>query len=409
MSKQWWIALASGAMTALLPAQRPAPPTAELAIAAGTRLLLEGQERYLSDPRVGRMPDDQLGAWQTRERQRLIELRRRDAPGVEWPYEGVYRVDGTIPAGYRVGGSAIVCAALIQAPGFAADGKRIAAVSRSMSFMLAELQSNPQLAPGPKRGYDVRGWAHIYALDLLLLVLRHDLVQGDSKDAVTAMVPHLLACIAANEISDGGWNYANNVCSPFMTGSTLLALYQAKAQGFDLEDGMITRALAALDQARAATGAFVYSGALATGGGSPRTAMPGAAARAAICELCLYLAGRSDQQRLRVAVDAFFQHWDALLARKSKQGTHEGPYAIAPYYFLYGHTYAALAIEYLDERDRPALRRKLQETLWKTREADGSWNDRIFPRSASYSTAMALLSLLAPQLDRVAAWRQPPK
>ena len=75
--------------------------------------------------------------------------------------------------------------------------------------------------------------------------------------------------------------------------------------------------------------------------------MPGACARAAIAELTLFLAGRSDEKRLRVAVDAFFEHWGELLKRKSKQGTHEGPYGIAPYYFMYGHTYAAIAIEAL--------------------------------------------------------------
>lgn len=34
-----------------------------------------------------------------------------------WPYEGVYRVRGEIPVGYRVGGTSITCLALLQAPG----------------------------------------------------------------------------------------------------------------------------------------------------------------------------------------------------------------------------------------------------------------------------------------------------
>src|SRR5262245_50625109 len=39
----------------------------------------------------------------------------------EWPYEGVYRVAGTIPWGYRVGGTAIVVSALTEAPGYEDD------------------------------------------------------------------------------------------------------------------------------------------------------------------------------------------------------------------------------------------------------------------------------------------------
>ena len=46
----------------------------------------------------------------------------------------------------------------------------------------------------------------------------------------------------------------------------------------------------------------------------------------------------------------------------------------------------------------------MQETLWRTRESDGGWNDRIFPRSKSYSTAMAMLALLAPTLKPVPKW-----
>ena len=127
--------------------------------------------------------------------------------------------------------------------------------------------------------------------------------------------------------------------------------------------------------------------------------MPGACARAAVAELCLLLGERSDRKRLRRSVDAFFEHWEELRKRKSQQGTHTGAYGIAPYYFLYGHTYAALAIEYLPKADRPALRRRMHEVLWRTRESDGSWNDRIFPRSSGYSTAMSVLALVAPDLD----------
>ena len=83
---------------------------------------------------------------------------------------------------------------------------------------------------------------------------------------------------------------------------------------------------------------------------------------------------------------------------------HEGPYGIAPYYFYYGHTYTALAIEHLPETERAAHRERLRELLWQTMEEDGSWNDRIFPPTSSYSTAMCLLAMIAPKLPEVATW-----
>lgn len=388
---------------------RDAPSVAK-ALEVAARLLVESQENYQRDPRVGRLRDVEV--WQKTERVRLAKLRKANAPGVEWPYEGVYRVRGIVPPGYRVGGSAIVCEALVRSPGFASDASRQAAVRRSIEFMLDELKNNTLLGPGPKQGYDVRGWAHCYGLQFLLLVQQRKLVDDKVDARITEMVAHLIKCLATNEASGGGWNYANNRCSPFMTGSTLLALYQARAQGYRFDRKMVERALDALAKARTKTGSYVYAGVIRPPreGRSGRrrrdpAAMPGACARAAISELCLFQAGRSDATRLRVAVDAFFEHWGELLKRKSQQGTHQGPYNIAPYYFMYGHTYAAMAIEALPEDARPALREKMHETLWRTREQDGGWNDRIFPRSKSYSTAMAMLALLAPHTE-CPSWTQ---
>ena len=42
---------------------------------------------------------------------------------------------------------------------------------------------------------------------------------------------------------------------------------------------------------------------------------------------------------------------------------------------------------------RDALRERLHRVLARSRDADGTWNDRQFGRSAGYGTAMALLAL----------------
>ena len=381
----------------------PPPDDGQLdaAIETALVLLLKNQELYEPDPPVGVLPDKQLEAWQAGERERLEEVRTRDT-GREWPYEGVYRVgpDGRIPPGYRVGGTAICCQALTLAPGFAESSERRAAVARGIGFMLDLLENDERLAPGPKQGYDVRGWGHAYALEFFLHALDLELVDGPRRERVETMVPHLIRCLEVNAIETGGWNYASDTCSPFMTGSTLIALFHARARGFEFDAGMVETALDALERSRdGSTGAFAYSGA----GQDP---MAASAARAAIAELVLLKAGRSDPDRLRVAVEGFFENWEQLLDRKSKQGTHKGPYNIAPYYFFYGHTYAGLAIEALPETERGAWRARLRDVLWRTREGAGGWNDRVFPRTESYSTAMAVLALVAPVTPGVAEWKQ---
>ena len=77
--------------------------------------------------------------------------------------------------------------------------------------------------------------------------------------------------------------------------------------------------------------------------------------------------------------------------------THVGDYKIAPYFFYYGHRYCAQAIQMLPEKDRAAEREKLMQHVLKVRDKDGTWNDRVFPRTKNYGTAMVALVLLNDQ------------
>ena len=132
----------------------------------------------------------------------------------------------------------------------------------------------------------------------------------------------------------------------------------------------------------------------------------GATARAAVCETTLMLAGRGDAARHAAAVRLFFEHWVDLAVRKSQRGTHIPPYGIAPYYFLFGHMYCAQAVEQLaDEELAAECREKMRVMLARSIEADGSWNDRQFGRSAGYGTAMALLAMHMPRLPQPHKWR----
>ena len=95
------------------------------------------------------------------------------------------------------------------------------------------------------------------------------------------------------------------------------------------------------------------------------------------------------------------------MARETPQGGRHAPAAvgIAPYYFFYAHAYAALAIELLPASERAGMRERFLARLFEVREDSGAWNDRVFPRSANFGTAMAMLALLAPDLPPPARWK----
>lgn len=375
----------------------------EAAVQRACDILLGNQEAYRPDRGIGRLPDDKLKEWQEKEKERLADLRKKvQGEGQEWPYEGVYRVgpDGRIPPGYRVGGTAIVCYTLLEAPDF--NEERRDAIDRGVDFMLRMIHEDPGMASKKQTNYDVRGWGWAYAMKFFLRGLEKEFFEGERLARVKTTIPHLIACLKEGQVPGGGWNYAGRRVSPFMTGSTLIALFQAKEMGFEVDDAMVASALDALEKGRDENRAFAYSGVVR----SKTEPMEGASARSAVAELCLYRAGRSDVDSLRTAVKGFFNedNWEQLLVRKSQQGTHVRPYGVAPYYFFYGHTYAALAAEHLPKKERAEYREMMRDLLWRTLEPHGGWNDRIFPRTESFSTAMSVLSLIAPDLPKVPKW-----
>jgi hypothetical protein len=309
-----------------------------------------------------------------------------------WPYEGVYRVNREIPAGYRVGGTSIVAGALLHAA--PKDEKAAKAALRGLAFVLKNLD-DPLLEASTEDAYDVRIWGHATALEFLCHV-KASKAAGDRAKDVDAWIPRLIRTISGEELRNGGWNYAGrNHPASFVTAPVTQSLLSARGQGFEVSGDILDRAKRTLENARAESGAFLYSGQFRDGESRYTSdQLEGSCARSAACESTLRILGGGSAEALEGALNAFHAHWDELEKRRRKSGTHEGPYKIAPYYFYYGHRYAAQAIQLLPEKSRAAQRERLLKVILRTRDADGTWNDRVFDRSRSFGTAMVVLALL---------------
>jgi hypothetical protein len=324
----------------------------------------------------------------------------------EWPYEGVYRVKREIPIGYRVGGTSIVATSLLRAA--PTNEAASSAIARGRDAVLRGLE-HPLMQPSTVDAYDVRVWGHAYAL-AFLCELRAAKRLGEGEAAAQAWISTLVQTLATEELEGGGWNYASRKQqAPFVTAPVVQALLVAREQGELVDDALFLRARNVLERARHGDGAFVYSGGskepAGLGMSGSRTAsLAGSAGRSAVCESTLWLLGQDALDPLRASALNFFEHWDELEARRKKNGTHEGPYGIAPYYFYYAHAYTAQAIELLPEQPRAELRERMLETLLRTRDEDGTWDDRVFPRTRNYGTAMAVLVLLQERAPLPARW-----
>lgn len=326
----------------------------------------------------------------------------------EWPYEGVYRVGGQIPVGYRIGGTAIAAMSLLDAPGYEQDARRKAAVARAAAFVCEGIE-HPLMSPELyKGGYDVRIWGHIWGLHFLVQLKHKQAVPKGQEKAIEGAIAYYLKGMHELKIAKGGgWNYANNTSgASFVTAPALQALFAAKAMGYAVDDKDIIEGLDFLDKAHGAEGTVVYSGP-----GSARTgksdSVPGATGRMCATEATLLLAGRGSVDKVRNAVDKFIEHWAELDKRRTMGGTHEPPYMVAPYYFIYAHRYAAQAVELLPEKERPAYREKINRLLFSVRSEDGSWTDRVFKRTANFGTAFALMAILSPGAEKPPGWKPP--
>ena len=348
----------------------------------------------------------------------ILLARQEGSDSAEWPYQGVYRVRAeaddpdsliegrgrrrtVIPIGYRVGGTSIAGRAVMRPPGLQADQARRDALERARRFVVGAT-SHPRMTPDFGGGYDVRGWGYIYALGFLLEMRERGLVDEANVVATDEAIRFYIDALDQIEIPEvGGWNYARrgplnrpDATSPFMTPPGIQALREAARQGFVVPEGMVERAMGGLELTRGEDGYVAYAARRKTT--DPPSQIPGAIGRMAAVVTVRSEMGRSEPGEIQTACKAFFEYWNELLKRKEKSGTHQPPYGVAPYYFMFAHGYLAEAIEQLPEAEREDQRQRLRALLMSVRDEAGGWNDRVFDRSTAYGTAIAILALTQP-------------
>ena len=311
---------------------------------------------------------------------RLVELQHEDGA---WPYEGVYRVRGKIPVGYRIGGTSIVCSALLNGK----EKQVTDAISKGVDLVLKELE-NPLMEPSRTQRYDVRIWGHIYALDLFCRI-KSAKGYEQLKKKTEPWIKKLADAVVFQEIEGGGWNYANKMrhCC-FVTAPAVQSLLLAKQHGVEIPAEVFSRSVEILKTSRKEGGVFPY-----TGTSSRRDTQAGSIARGPVSEATLEMLGNGNPSTLKSAIDSFHKNWDELEKRRKKTGTHLPPHGIAPYYFYYGHRYVAQAIRMLPPETQDEEFEKFRAVLMKTIDPDTTWNDRVFEQSKAYGTAMSLLAL----------------
>ncbi len=263
-------------------------------------------------------------------------------------------------------------------------------------------------------------WGHAYGIQGMVRLHRRALAAGDEplaaklKEAVEVQVRKLERYTYVN----GGWGYYDfdhHTAVPggspnsFTTATGLVALHEAKGIGVDTyPQRLIKRALDSIERQRNPDFTFAYGEYLRMAPRYDINRPGGSLGRSQACNLALRLFG--DKR----VTDAVLKAWlNRLYARngwlsnvRKRPVPHEGHFAVAGYFYYYGHFYAAMCIDLLPEEERPYFQDHLAHVLLPHQERDGSWWDYPFYNyHQQYGTAMALFSLRkcqhAPQ-DKIA-------
>jgi hypothetical protein len=275
------------------------------------------------------------------------------------------------------------------------------AIERGETYLFAELpkvrRDDPMLI------YNV--WAHAYGIQALVRMHRRLPDDAARRQRIEELIRGQYEKLTRYESAEGGWGYYDfdggtqrpaSSSTSFVNAAALVAFAEAKEIGVPPPEKLLQRAIKTTQMQRQRDGTYLY--------GTYLWAVPtmsinqpgGSLGRSQACNLALKMWG--DEK----VTEAVFVEWlDRLITRngwlsmgRKRPVPHESYFAVAGYFFYFGHYYAALTIEQLPAADRAFYQDHLATILLPLQEDDGSWWDYpLYNYHQPYGTSFALLTL----------------
>jgi hypothetical protein len=301
---------------------------------------------------------------------------------------------------FRAGVTALCVSALIESGrDDEATGK---AIARGEAWLLERLPKLRRATPDAL--YNV--WGHAYGIESLALLHRRRAGDEAAQARLRECVAGQVELLDRYETVDGGWGYYDFAVgakkpagSPnsFTTATVLLALADARDLGVDVPQKLFDRGLASVRRQMKPDRSYLYGEYLKYVPQHPVNLPGGSLGRSQACNALLRRLGEPD------VTDAATVAWlERLFARngwlglgRKKPIPHESWFAVAGYFFFYGHFYAAECIESLPAGLRPPLQDQLARAILPLQEPNGCWWDYPFyDYHTQYGTAFAVRTLV---------------
>ena len=299
---------------------------------------------------------------------------------------------------FRLAVTALSVSALLE---IKADDKNYSdCLDKAQTYLLDNL---PQLRrASPMALYNV--WSHCYALQALSRM--HMLSKERKKrESIEKVMAQQIKMLETYESIDGGWGYydfnaqtkrPSGSSISFVNATGLIALKEAESTGIEVPEKLVRRALDAIKRQRLPDHSYLYGEYLKY---RPRHGInrpAGSLGRSNACNLALEIwedPSITDEIH-KTCLDRLIKRNGWLSVARKRPVPHESWFAVAGYFFYYGHLYAAFCVDSLSPGDQPYYKNELAKILIPLQEKDGSWWDfPFYDYHQQYGTAMALLSL----------------
>jgi len=300
---------------------------------------------------------------------------------------------------------------------------RAAVTSLCVSALIESGDDSRQVAAAIERGEkwmfdnlaDVRrptaeaiynNWAYPFAIQALVRLHEYRSDMKERQQEIRRLIEGQVEMLGRYECIDGGWAYYDFVAKTqkpsgstmsFVTATVLVALGEAKQLGIEVPKRLTDRAVASIHRQAKPDFSYCYGEYLKNHPMRPINRPGGSLGRSQACNIALRLWGdeRVTDEVLTTWLDRLFARNLWLDIGRKRPVPHESWFSVAGYFFYYGHYYAALCIEQLDEDQRGGFQDHLATILLRLQEKDGSWWDYpLYDYHQQYGTAMALMSLV---------------
>src|SRR5207247_2139012 len=166
--------------------------------------------------------------------------------------------------------------------------------------------------------------------------------------------------------------------------------------GVEIPEDVLNRGIASINRQRKNDHSYLYGEYLHWQPMMPINRPGGSLGRSQACNLALRLWGD------KTITDGILTNWlERLVVRnewlsfgRKRPIPHESWFQVAGYFFYYGHYYAAVCSQQLEEHNARKYQDYLAAILMPLQEKDGSWWDfPLYNYHQQYGTAFALMTL----------------